>query len=118
MDIVTSDVENLIQNKINFAEKKFGKEFKNILLEIVSLEKMIMLAAAPEKKEPDRFIPLSDWDKFHNYPTVGALRKLHFNRYENGFEDFNVTTKKNGRVLVNEKNYFIWFDNKKNNGEN
>lgn len=110
MEIVTSDVENLIQNKINSAEKKYGKEFKNILLEIVSLEKMIMLALDKEASaaKPDVFIPISDWNKYHKYPTVKGMRQLDYKKEKNGFEEFNVTTRSEGRVLVNEKNYFLW----------
>lgn len=110
MELEKEYIEELIENKIKSAEKKYGKEFKNLLIEIIALEKSLL----PEKNSHSRLIELTKWNEYHEYPTVKGMQMLYYHRKENGFEEFNVIEKSpNKRLLVNEENYFKWYEAKK-----
>jgi len=51
-----------------------------------------------------RFIPLTEWPKYHPWPPIGGLRHLMFYRETNGFADAFI--KRGRRVLVNETKFF------------
>lgn len=106
------EIKELINNKISDSEKKFGKDFKFALLEILNLEKMLN----PEKEEKkSRVIELSKWNEYHPYPTVGALRQYYFKRKTNGFDSVvEYGGEKAGRILIIEDNFFEWQRNRKN----
>lgn len=59
-----------------------------------------MQSAKPET----RLIPLTQWEKFHPWPTVGGLRHLAFNRDKNGFGPAFV--KIGRKLLVDEARFF------------
>ncbi|NGX36400.1 MAG: hypothetical protein K1000chlam1_01246 [Candidatus Anoxychlamydiales bacterium] len=63
----------------------------------------------PNKKE--RLIPLSKWNDYHDYPTIGALRHLAFYRHKNGADKFIRNVGR--RLLICEKRFFEWVDGKK-----
>ena len=103
MEFAKEDIENLIDTKIKFAEKKYGKEFKDMIMEILTLQRSIMIHS--------RKIELSKWNEYHPTPSVKAMRMLDYRREENGFKEFEVTERtKNNRVIVNEDNYFRWYN--------
>lgn len=116
MDYFEKDViKELIKSKIELAKTKFGKEFSDCLIELLSLEKMINNEQNYNNNSKNisecnhqRQIPLSQWDKYYPDPSVPAMRMLDFKRAENGFDEFNVTERRGKRVLVNEDNYFAW----------
>lgn len=60
---------------------------------------------------PTRYITVPDWNKYHNWPPVGGLRNLIFNKEKNGFA--KVVKKVGKRVLIDEVAFFEWV---KNNG--
>ncbi len=109
-----SDIQELIDIKIKDCEKRFGKECKFLVMEIISLEKMLK----PESQENNnakktRLIPLADWNKYHDFPTVPALRQYRFHAQTNGFEDVIEYGGENGnRILINEEKFFMWHKNK------
>jgi hypothetical protein len=51
-----------------------------------------------------RYIPLTDWPKYHSWPPIGGLRHLVFKAKEKGFE--KVFKKACGRILIDEKAFF------------
>ena len=51
-----------------------------------------------------RLIPLTDWNKHHEWPPQGGLRHLMFYRESNGFA--RAFVKCGRRVLVNEQEFF------------
>lgn len=51
-----------------------------------------------------RLIPLTDWNKHHEWPPQGGLRHLVFNAKAKGFESAFVRCGR--RVLVNEVEFF------------
>ena len=51
-----------------------------------------------------RLIPLTDWNKHHEWPPQGGLRHLMFNRETNGFA--RAFVKCGRRVLVDEAEFF------------
>ena len=53
-----------------------------------------------------RYIPVPNWEKHHEWPRLGGLRNLIFNKDKNGFDKF---VKKVGkRVLIDECAFFEW----------
>lgn len=53
-----------------------------------------------------RMIPLSQWNKFHPWPSVPALRWIRFHGESNGFN--RCVLKVGKRVLVDEAKFFQW----------
>lgn len=51
-----------------------------------------------------RLIPLTDWNKHHEWPPQGGLRHLMFHRKSNGFA--RAFVKCGRRVLVDESEFF------------
>ena len=115
MQLESDYIQELIDNKIRTAEKTFGKDFKNALIEIISLEKML----EPDKKQQEqkqqtRLIPLAKWNNYHDFPTVSALRQYKFRSKLNGFEDVIEYGGENGnQILINEDKFFVWYTNRK-----
>lgn len=105
MQLTVDDTKELIDMKINNAEKEYGKAVKLLILEILSLQNNM-------REEQTRYIEVSKWNNYHPYPTVSGLRNLINRSKENGFDEHNVIHRQNGRLFVNEKNYFKWFEHK------
>lgn len=59
-------------------------------------------------QEQDRFIPVTKWNDYHIYPSIGGLRALIFNAATNGFD--KVIRRVGGRVLIKESAFFEWVD--------
>ncbi|EKD75562.1 MAG: hypothetical protein ACD_44C00097G0002 [uncultured bacterium] len=53
-----------------------------------------------------RIIPATSWIKHHEWPPIGGLRSLIFNRHKNGFD--KVIKKIGRRVLIDEQAFFTW----------
>jgi len=53
-----------------------------------------------------RYITVPDWAKHHEWPPIGGLRSLIFNRTKNGFH--KVVKKIGRRVLIDEAAFFAW----------
>lgn len=104
MEINKQEIQEIMDNKIKAGTKKYGKDFKYFVLEILSLEKMLN----PETKQ-SRLIPLAKWNEYHDYPKVGSLRQFHFHNTDN----FNKCVVQNGkRVLLDENEVFDWMRNR------
>lgn len=104
MEINKQEIQEIINNKIKDGTKKYGKDFKYFILEILSLEKML----TPAVKE-SRLIPLAKWNDYHDYPKVSSLRQLHFHNTD----DFNKCVVQNGkRVLLDENEVLNWLRNR------
>jgi len=55
-----------------------------------------------------KFIPVTEWNRFHIWPTVAALRFYIFNAE---FDGFNKVVKKVGRrCLIDEMAFFQWIE--------
>ncbi len=57
---------------------------------------------------PPRLIPVPKWNDHHEYPALGGLRGLIFNRETNGFD--KVVKKVGRRVLIDEQAFFTWVE--------
>jgi hypothetical protein len=64
-----------------------------------------------EDSKQTRFIPVSKWNEFHEWPPVGGMRHLIFFRNENGFA--KVLKRPNRTWLIDEKAFFKWVSEKK-----
>lgn len=57
-------------------------------------------------EEKDRLIPLTKWNQYHPWPSVGGLRHLVSHRHEKKCADMLV--KAGGRWLIIERAFFEW----------
>lgn len=64
-----------------------------------------------EEKISNRLIQVPKWNDFHQWPPIGGLRHLIFERYENGFE--KVLKRPNRVWLIDEKAFFKWVEERK-----
>jgi len=55
-----------------------------------------------------KFIPLTDWHKFHPWPSTSALRHMVFRREINGFS--KVVKRAGRRILIDEQAFFQWMN--------
>jgi hypothetical protein len=61
------------------------------------------------KCEPQRrLIPVTDWKRFHHWPSEAGLRHLIFHAVSNGFNQ--VVNRVGRRVLIDEAAFFAWVD--------
>ena len=67
--------------------------------------------ATVDEPRQTRFIPVSKWNEFHEWPPVGGMRHLIFFRNENGFA--KVLKRPNQTWLIDEKAFFKWVSEKK-----
>jgi len=67
--------------------------------------------ATVDEPRQTRFIPVSKWNEFHEWPPVGGMRHLIFFRNENGFA--KVLKRPNRTWLIDEKSFFKWVSEKK-----
>lgn len=107
------EIKAIIESELAAYTKKYGKDFRVAVLKIVALEQLVS-APAPVQTEQERLIPLSKWNDYHPYPTVGALRQYYFYRDSNGFSDVCENGGMNGgRILIREKALFDWIEKRK-----
>jgi len=64
------------------------------------------------KEEQNRLIPVTKWNDYYDWPPIGGLRSLIFNEHKNGFN--KVIRRVNRRVLIDEKAFFDWVNEKNN----
>ena len=62
-----------------------------------------------ESMKSTRLIPVPNWEKYHEWPRLGGLRNLIFNKHKNGFH--TVVKKVGKRVLIDEAAFFAWVAN-------
>lgn len=61
-----------------------------------------------------RYIPLTQWPKYHPWPSIGGLRHLVFFAKTNGFE--KVIRRAGRRILLDEQAFFQWLNQQNENG--
>lgn len=61
----------------------------------------------PQQKKP-KYIPVSKWEDYHDWPTIPSLRWMIHNKERNGIGP--CIKKVGGRVLVNEEAFFKWVE--------
>lgn len=64
-----------------------------------------------------RYIRIKDWSKYHPWPSPRGLRRLIWEKNQNGFD--KVMVKVGKIVLIDERAFFEWMEDqkKKNRGE-
>lgn len=62
-------------------------------------------------KTQNRYIPVTNWEEHHSWPSTAGFRHLIFNRKTNGLDKFSVIKKVGKRVLVDEAAFFDWIAN-------
>ena len=58
--------------------------------------------------ETQELIPLSKWNDYYDYPTVGSLRQLVFYGNENGFN--KVIRRIGCRIYIKVSAFFDWVE--------
>lgn len=58
------------------------------------------------EKKISRLIPVTLWNEYHVWPTIGGLRHLVANARKKKFN--HVVVKASGRVLIDEDAFFEW----------
>lgn len=58
--------------------------------------------------ENKKLIAVSQWNRYHDFPTVGALRNLIFFSDKNGID--KCVRKIGGRLYIEESAFFEWVD--------
>lgn len=112
MNLQKEEIEEMISEKIAQGVEKYGKSFKLYSFELIKLIKSLNTATT---HPTSRIIPLSEWDNYHPYPTVPALRQYYFKRQTNGFDSVVVHGGNNGgRILIDEAKFFDWLKSRKN----
>lgn len=66
---------------------------------------------ASETKLQRRFIQVSKWNEYHEWPSQGGLRHLIFHAETNGFK--SVIRRIGRSVLIDEAEFFRWVDKHK-----
>lgn len=61
-----------------------------------------------ESTAPTKLIPATEWNKYHDWPTIGGMRHLIFFEETNGFS--KVVKRVGRRVLIDEKAFFQWVE--------
>lgn len=56
----------------------------------------------------EKLIPVSKWNEFHPYPTVGAIRQLIFFKDKNGIG--KALRRIGGRIYIVESEFFNWVE--------
>jgi len=56
----------------------------------------------------EKLIPVSKWNDFYPYPTVGALRQLIFFKDKNGIG--KALRRIGGRIYIIESAFFKWVE--------
>lgn len=80
-------------------------------MEILTLERSLN-----EAKPKTRYIQPTDWNDYHEKPTLSALRNLIARRKTNGFDK---VLKRDGKLwYIDEQKYFEWKENRFDETEN
>lgn len=97
--------------KLSSDEKKIICDFFELFftkLAPPTTESVVHAKTDPKKPLQNRLIPVTQWNKFHNWPSVGGLR--HFIYYENT-NGFKKCVRRAGRrVLIDEQAFFDWVE--------
>jgi len=109
MQLTQEEVQEIIEQRIAEAEKIYGKPVKLLILELLSLQK--------KSEEATRYIEVAQWNMYYSSPTVSAMRNKINNAAKNGFNEYNVVHRQGKRVYINEKQYWKWFKEYKQNGD-
>lgn len=109
------DLQAAIDLEIADGEKQYGFDFKIRIIKILSLERMLHPDCAEKKS---RIIPLTKWNDYHPYPSVGTLYQYKFNGERNGFNScIERGGVKGNRILINEDKFWEWHKNRNANSK-
>lgn len=97
------EIRELLDFRLKQAEEMYGLPCKYHIIEMLALMKELY------NQESTRYILITEWNMYHTYPTVSGLRNLVDKADKNGFNEYNVVHRRNGRVFINEQNYLKWF---------
>ena len=105
MQITVDETNSLIEEKMQQMQEKFGDKARLLMLEILMLKNSLY------DQLVTRYIPVPEWNEYHSYPSVSALRNYIANATKNGFE--KVFFRKGKRIFIDEAKFFEWLRNEK-----
>lgn len=97
--------------KLNPEEKKIICDFFELMFSKIEeiTDKGTPLPPDPAKPQ-NRLIPVAQWNKHHDWPTVPGLRHPIFYEHQNGFHQ--CIRRAGRRILIDEKAFFDWLNGK------
>ncbi len=101
-----------LPKKLSTEEKKIICDFFELLFtRLVPFfdEPIFSKADALEVNPKNRLIPVTQWNKYYDWPSVPGLRHLIFYQDTNGFK--NCIRRAGRRILIDEKAFFEWIEN-------
>jgi hypothetical protein len=99
--------------KLKPEEKKIICDFFELIfskMEGIKQEEQPKVDVAAEK-DSNRWIPVTEWNNYHSWPTTSGLRWLIFNEKHNGFH--KCICRAGRRILIDERAFFEWLQNNK-----
>ena len=86
---------------------KYGDRAKNRHHLVTMDQNGNLVRDAPRK----RYIPVTKWNEYHDWPTLGGLRHLIFQAKHGKVNGFDKVVKRAGRrVLIDETAFFKWVE--------
>ena len=61
------------------------------------------------QNQKQKLIPLSQWNKYYDFPTVGSLRQYIFHNTDN-FKNEVIKRIGKGRLYIDVDAFFAWVD--------
>lgn len=106
MYLTEKEIKTILDSKMSQFRDDYGKTAMIDLLTILNLNDQLRY------REENRIIPLPDWNKYHDRPTVSAIRNyIAQNKIKpNGIEE----TLERGEKLIriNEQKFLNWYNKK------
>lgn len=62
-----------------------------------------------------RLVPLTHWNRHHEWPPLGGLRHLVFHAKTNGFD--KVIRRVGKKILISEPAFFQWVEEQNRGGD-
>lgn len=98
-DIIYDKIIDILENTISIVK----------ILKSQTNQQQAPIETVIESTPKDRLIPVTKWNDYYDFPALGGLRGLIFNKDTNGFD--KVIRRIGRRVLIKEDEFFKWIEN-------
>lgn len=100
MQITMEETNQMIDLKVEQVGKEFGETAKLLVKEIILLLKSL------QQTKTTRYIRLSKWNQYYDYPTLSAMRNYVAKADKNGIDKAIFRNGKN--LYIDEVEFFKW----------
>jgi hypothetical protein len=98
--LTSEETQELIAERKKEMYERFGREAYMLMSEILMLQDNI------SANTHSRLIPVPEWNIYHTYPSVSAIRNLIARAETNGFN--SVIVRKGKRIFIDEAKFEKW----------